>query len=56
LPYQKADENFFDKPVPKLTLYILLLDESGSMSWQDGLRTTWENLMIAAKKFAIELS
>ena len=57
LPYQDADEDYHDKPPPSMTLYILLLDESASMSNLDGSsgKSIWENLKIAAKKFANKL-
>jgi len=40
-----------------MTLYILLLDESGSMESNDGSagKSRWENLLIAARKFANKL-
>ena len=45
--FQRADENFHvEKGPPVNTLYLLLLDESGSM-YED-----WKELLGAAKSFA----
>ncbi len=45
--FQRADENFHDEKGPPVnTLYLLLLDESGSM-YND-----WNGLLLAAKSFA----
>ncbi len=50
LPFQQADVNFYENAMPKNTMYLILIDESLSMSNPDEytLKTPWENVIIAA--------
>jgi hypothetical protein len=43
IKFQRADEKYHDGGSPVNTLYLLLLDESGSMS------SEWYTLIVAAR-------
>jgi hypothetical protein len=51
IKFKNADEKFHESGTPVNTMYLLLLDESGSMDGSD-----WDSLIIASKLFASEVS